>query len=177
MKRAFLAGLMLLSVTAYAEQGKEGTVDCPPPPPASKELEQIKALAGRWEGPAPKDSGHGDKVVAEYRVVSGGSAVTETMSPGTPHEMVSVYHDVNGKLMMDHYCMLGNSPQMELKSSEPGRVTLAESASSQATHKGQMRMDGVTLTRDGDTLKHSWTGKMADGSAMPGVDFELKKVA
>src|SRR3989304_768334 len=54
----------------------------------------------------------------------GGSAILETLFPGTPHEMVSVYYDDGGKLGMTHYCMLGNQPQMTLKKADGNRIDL-----------------------------------------------------
>ena len=41
-----------------------------------------------------------DADVGDIQVTSGGSALVEKLSPGTPHEMVSVYHDKDGELAM-----------------------------------------------------------------------------
>ena len=49
-----------------------------------------------------------------YQVVAGGSAILEKSFPGTPKEMVSLYHEDDGKVVMTHYCMLGNQPEMKL---------------------------------------------------------------
>jgi hypothetical protein len=46
----------------------------------------------------------GMPVRVEYRVTGAGSAVVETLFPGTPHEMVTVYHARKGVLCMTHYC-------------------------------------------------------------------------
>ena len=75
-------------------------------PAVSKELERVKQLAGRWEGISQEEGKEAEPAVVEYKVTSGGSAVVETLFPGTPHEMVSVYHDEHGKVAMTHYCML-----------------------------------------------------------------------
>ena len=80
---------------------------------ASASLERIKQLVGTWIGTGG-DMGDG-KVEVQYRLSSGGSAVVETLFPGTPHEMTSVYYDEAGKLTMTHYCMLGNHPTLRLK--------------------------------------------------------------
>jgi hypothetical protein len=92
----------------------------------SKEFERIKSLAGHWEGTSTEaDSKEApQKAEADYRVTSGGSAVIETLFPGTPHEMVSVYHDQNGKLELTHYCMLGNHPNMQVKSASEKEIDL-----------------------------------------------------
>lgn len=49
-----------------------------------------------------------------FRVTAGGSAVHETIFPGSKMEMVSVYHLDRGRLLMTHYCVLGNQPRMKL---------------------------------------------------------------
>ena len=81
-------------------------------------LAKLKALEGRWTGPAVWDQG-GQKGNVEfevtYRVTSGGKAVLETMMPGTPGEMVTVYHLDGRDLVLVHYCTSGNQPRMKLE--------------------------------------------------------------
>ena len=97
--------------SVWAGDGKE----CPIPTiKTSAELATIKALAGKWTGTAKHSNGTTEPTVVEYHLTSGGSAVEEKITPGTPHEMVTMYHDLGGKLAMTHYCMLGNQPQMVL---------------------------------------------------------------
>ena len=50
---------------------------------------------------------------------AGGSAVQETQFPGTPMEMVSVYHLDGADLVMTHYCVLGNQPRMKADPKSP----------------------------------------------------------
>src|SRR3954467_2783963 len=67
----------------------------------SPEFERMKALAGTWKGKT--DMGQGPiEMTVEYRVISGGSAVEERIFAGTPKEMVTMYHDKNGKLALTH---------------------------------------------------------------------------
>jgi len=62
-----------------------------------------------------------------YRLASGGSVVEETLFPGTPHEMISMYHVVDGELVLTHYCAMANQPRMRLdrKASAPERLVFA----------------------------------------------------
>ena len=76
--------------------------------PGSAQLDKIKALAGDWEGKAPD----GKAVHASYKLVSGGSAVAETLAVAGEPDMLTVYHLNGGELMMTHYCSLGNQPRM-----------------------------------------------------------------
>lgn len=79
---------------------------------AVQALDRLKGLAGTWEGSIEgKEGGHATLV---YRVISGGSAVLETLFPGTDHEMISVYTVEGNELRMVHYCALGNQPRFRL---------------------------------------------------------------
>jgi hypothetical protein len=75
-------------------------------------FEQMKKLAGTWVE-ADKDGKPTDKVMSVIKVTAGGSAVQETLFPGQPMEMMSVYHMDGADLVMTHYCVLGNQPKMK----------------------------------------------------------------
>jgi hypothetical protein len=62
---------------------------------------------------ADKDGKPTAEVVSIVKVTAGGSAVHETLFPGQPHEMVSVYYRDGTDLIMTHYCVLGNQPRMK----------------------------------------------------------------
>ena len=104
--RAALPCLILLGTAAMtgAEEKK---------PEAAGKLgvfDQFKQLAGEWVG---KETGKNGRVHVTYKVTSGGSAVVETILPGTDHEMVTVIHPDGDDLLLTHYCMLGNQPHMK----------------------------------------------------------------
>src|SRR5271163_364530 len=75
-------------------------------------LEKFKQLAGEWVGKGLHEGKEMD-VHASYKVTAGGSAVVETIFPGTPHEMITVIHADGDALALTHYCMLGNQPHMK----------------------------------------------------------------
>jgi hypothetical protein len=110
-----LAGLMLIALT-----GATRADDKPAKPAADTHpgLERIKKLAGTWVE-SDKDGKPTDKVVSVIKVTAGGSAVQETLFPGTPQEMVSVYHRDGSDLVMTHYCMLGNQPRLKADPKAP----------------------------------------------------------
>jgi hypothetical protein len=76
----------------------------------------LKGLAGEWQGKA-MDKEKGPDISVTYRITANGSVVLETLFPGTEHEMLTLYHLDNGKLVLTHYCAMGNQPRMEL---DPG---------------------------------------------------------
>jgi hypothetical protein len=72
---------------------------------------RLKGLAGEWQAAMP---GQKEPVTVTYRVTSGGNVVMETIMPNTGHEMVTLYHLDSGRLVLTHYCALGNQPKMAL---------------------------------------------------------------
>jgi hypothetical protein len=80
---------------------------------ADAALDRLKSLTGAWEGTGGDDGGEFPTRVT-YRVTGGGSAVLETLFADTPHEMISVYHKDGDRLVMTHYCAMGNQPRMRL---------------------------------------------------------------
>lgn len=147
-----------------------------PAPATSAQLNQLKQLAGRWEGTSQQEGGAEEPAAAEYHVTSGGSAVVETLSPGTSHEMVSVYHDArNGKLAMTHYCMLGNQPDLDLVSSGEQKLDFSLSPSSPIP-ASEMHMHALQLSWDGpDHITQVWTS-FKDGQPQGSVTIHLKRV-
>src|SRR5262249_15198538 len=81
-------------------------------------FEQFKQLAGGWVGKGPVKDGPDVHIL--YKVTAGGSAVVETLFPGTDHEMVSVIHPDGPDLLLTHYCHLGNQPQMKASAQSEG---------------------------------------------------------
>ena len=150
--------------------------DMPTPPASSAQLNQLKKLAGRWEGTSQHEGGAGEPAAAEYRVTSGGSAVMETLFPGTPHEMVSVYHDSRtGKPAMTHYCMLGNQPELELAGSGEGILDFNLSTASDIP-ASELHMHALKLSWDGpDQLTQVWTS-YKDGQPQGSTTIRLKRV-
>ena len=146
------------------------------PPESSAELNQLKQLAGRWQGTSQQEGGAEEPAAADYRVTSGGSAVVETLFPGTPREMVSVYHDArSGKPAMTHYCMLGNQPELELMSSGEQKLDFSLSPSSPIP-TSEMHMHALKLSWDGpDRLTQVWTS-YKNGQPQGSVTIRLKRV-
>jgi len=111
MATRFILAAIVGSVLALAGFA---AADKPAPKAEAKHpgLEQFKQLAGEWVG--KEVEGKKDKEVhVKYKVTSGGSAVVETLFPDTDHEMVTVITRDGDDLVLTHYCMLGNQPQMK----------------------------------------------------------------
>ena len=88
-----------------------GAAATPPGVTSQEALDRLKALTGTWEGSV---EGQAEKVRVIYRTISGGTAVMETLFPGMPEEMISVYFADGPELRMTHYCAAGNQPHLRL---------------------------------------------------------------
>jgi hypothetical protein len=166
-----LCAVVLLAGTfcAMAEEAKPAAVK------HSAEFDRIKSLVGKWTGKVDMGQGPVD-MTADYRVIAGGSVVEERVFAGTPQEMVTMYYDKGGKLAMTHYCMLGNRPQMSLKSSDAKSITLDFDESCGIDAKKECHMHGVTIGFvDADTITTSCKALM-DGKEMPECANTLKRV-
>ena len=114
MRRLLACGLVLtlvltLSTTGYGDDKPGAKL---PAPRTNAGLEKMKKLAGTWVA-ADKDGKATDQVVSVIKVTAGGSVVHETLFPGQPLEMVSIYTAEGPDLILTHYCMLGNQPRMK----------------------------------------------------------------
>jgi hypothetical protein len=134
-------------------------------------FEQFKQLAGEWVG--KKD---GMELRATYKVTAGGSAVVETIFPGTEHEMITVIHMDGDDLRLTHYCMLGNQPQMKADGKgDPGKIEFKFVKATNLKSPKEMHMHDATFTFvNSDTLRVQWTHCM-DGTVGGGEVLELKR--
>jgi hypothetical protein len=119
MMRKFLTCGLVFTLVLAISTAAHGESDAKlPPPPTNAGLEKMKKLAGTWVA-ADKDGKPTDQVVSIIKVTAGGSAVHETLFPGQPHEMVSVYTADGADLILTHYCVLGNQPRMKADPKSP----------------------------------------------------------
>jgi hypothetical protein len=107
MKALRIAACIMLFTTAVFAQSD-----------AQKSFEQLKSLAGSWEG---KNS-MGQSVQVSYRMTAGGSALmSEIVGHGeTMITMINV--DGPNRLLLTHYCAVGNQPRMQASASPDGKT-------------------------------------------------------
>ena len=173
-QKYILAGLVVLLTSGPLNVAGEEEVHTPYA--GSKAFQQIKQLAGNWEGTV--DMGKGpQKINASYRVSSAGSVLVETIFEGTPNEMVTVYHDdKNQRLGLTHYCGLNNQPKMVLIGDTDNSLEfdLAQDAPIDAAREPHMH--ALTLTFAGkDEIQQHWT-QFAQGAKKKVVTISYKRV-
>ncbi|HZC24186.1 MAG TPA: hypothetical protein VE866_12660 [Candidatus Binatia bacterium] len=129
-----MAPFTLLGVMAFAQADSHKPADPPALSDAQKSFEQLKTLAGSWQGPVTTDmkmdESMGDKPLqVTLRVTSRGNALVHEMkeagSPDDPtkndHPVTMLYLD-GDHLTLVHYCDAGNRPRMVARKSADGKT-------------------------------------------------------
>jgi len=164
------------SLTHAADKPKDTCPEkCPIPKVAtSASFDLIKSLAGTWKG-TWVENGKKEPMKVVFKVTSGGTAVEETIFPGTPKEMISMYTLDDGKVKLTHYCMIGNQPNMLQTKAEKNSVQLDFVKTKGINPKKDMFMSGILLVKkDEHHLTYSGSGMMK-GKPMPHNPIELTR--
>jgi hypothetical protein len=128
---------------------------------------RLKTLIGTWQGKG-LDKTKEMPVQVTYRLTGAGSALVETLFPGTPHEMMTVYHMDGDALMLTHYCAIGNQPRMVLdRTSTQGQFVFAFAGGTNMTPALDKHMHNARIRIvDADHLETEWDtyqgGKLVD---------------
>ena len=172
-KACSLTGVAVLALTMVAAtEEKPGTKAQEPPG-----LARLKAMSGEWTAvPTDEKEGHSGRMT--YKVTAGGSAVAETIFPGSDHEMLSVYHAEGGDLVMTHYCMLGNQPKMRAeRGGDPKKLVFKCVPGGSVKCATEEHMHQCTMTFiDDDHVKTEWVlFKEGKEAGKHGFKLERKK--
>lgn len=152
MKPTALIAITIATLTACQNNTNIKPTHCIDMPPykGTAAFEKMKTLVGKWSAESPMMG----KMNTEFRLIAGGSVVEERFAAGTPMEMLSTYYDVNGKLMMTHYCALRNQPRMRLVKSTADSLTFDFTPTPGLDPAKEHHMHGATYTfLDADHLK------------------------
>ena len=139
------------------------------------QMEKLKGLVGSWDGTG-KD---GNPIHVSYKMVSAGSTLMETLDMAEHKEsMMTVYHMNGDKVMLTHYCSMGNQPRMKAESSKDEN-TLAFSFVDATNMAGprDAHMHKVVFTfKDDDHFTQEWTMREKGKDGPPTVfNFERAK--
>jgi hypothetical protein len=150
-------------IVAALAAGAAGAPAAPAPPArettaASPAFERFKALAGDWVAAEDGEMSKKGDFVARYAVTAGGSAVVETVFPGSPHEMVTVYHADGPDLVLTHYCMEGNQPRMRARGASGSRFDFEFDGGTGVDPRHDKHMHSATVELVGDDeIRTVWT--------------------
>lgn len=160
----------------------------PPPDPAAA-WSLVETLAGpggtsRWDADLDGD-GVADTVVS-YRLIGGGSALVETLFPGTAHEMETVHHldrrASDARLLCTHYCGAGIQPRLMLTGGDlapelgsPPTLTYTFLDATNLPDPDAVHMNGVTFTFHApDRVDAAWTAS-SRGVTGPHATFAMTR--
>jgi hypothetical protein len=95
-----------------------------------------------------------------YRSASSGTVVTEVISLGTDHEMMTVYFMQGSDLVATHYCAAGNQPhfKLDVAKSTPTELVFAFDGGTNfdPAKDGHVHDGRLAFTGDGG-LDSAWT--------------------
>jgi len=146
-----LCSLFLPSLLAFALAAQETH----PPAQTSPAFDQLKSLAGEWEG---KNSA-GAPVKVTYQLAANGSTVMERLQPPNEPDMVTMYTLDGGRLIAAHYCSVGNQPTMQTVplASATGKYNFVFTHLSGAKSPEEAHMQSLTLNiTDKNHLTQVW---------------------
>ncbi len=139
-------------------------------------FDKLKSLVGTWQG---KDE-EGKPVTISYKIVSAGSSIMETLDMADNKEMmITMYHLDGSKIMMTHYCSMGNQPRMRAeKMSSDGKTINFKFVDGTNLDKAKdSYMNKLVFTfKDADHFSQQWTMRMAENKEHPAMfEFERAK--
>jgi len=141
---------------------------------AAAGFEKLKSLVGEWQSKSPDGQG----VTVSYQLLSGGTALMETLKPSNEAGMVSVYHLDGDNLRMTHYCTAGNQPRMRAEAPS-GEIKQLRFVFVDATNLAKLSDDhihGLTITfQDKDHITQEWAVREGGKDTFTTHKLERKK--
>jgi hypothetical protein len=132
----------------------------------------LKGLAGDWDVNVEKMG----KTEFQYKVTSNGSAVMETLFPGSEHEMVTLYYMDGADLALTHYCAMGNQPRMKFTGvSDKGEYVFDFAGGSNIDPAKDMHMHAVRIRILGPDKVESVWDSWKDGKKVESKTFVLAR--
>jgi len=136
-------------------------------PGARAQFDQLKTLAGKWEGKSP--DGHTSNTT--YEVISSGTALLERMAHDS---MTSMYHVDGDRVLLTHYCAVGNQPRLALAAEGNVYTFTYVDATNVSSPKVPIIVKMVLRIVDKDNIVQEWTSR-TDGK-LDSLVVELHRV-
>ena len=137
---------------------------------SQKAFAAIKNMPGSWQGSTPD----GRPLKVTFTVVSGGSAVMSEILGD--HEMVSMFHlDGSDRLLLTHYCSVGNQPRLQASVSADGKTitfNFVDATNLASPDAGHMQRMVLTLLDDNHHTE-DWT--FIDHGKVMKESFDLRR--
>jgi hypothetical protein len=159
-RTATVAASLVLSVHALLAAAAPPAGAAPPAAakPAHAGFERFTTLAGDWVAAEDGEMVKKGDLVARYAVTAAGSAVVETVFPGSAHEMVTVYHADGPDVVLTHFCMEGNQPRMRAREARGPRFDFAFDGGTNIDPGRDRHMHSAWVEFVGaDEIRNEWT--------------------
>lgn len=154
----FLSVLLLGMSLSHSALAKKNKSDATTP------FDTLKTLEGTWKAQVEMNGKKEDARLV-YKVTSGGNALEETIFAGSPKEMVSIYFKDNDRVLMTHYCMMGNQPRLKVTEVVRNKIKFEQLDATGMKTPQDSHMGGLTVTfKDKDHFQQEWVHFNADGS-------------
>jgi hypothetical protein len=175
----FMLPVVLISIATVGFAQTDTQKKDAPKSDAQKSFEQLKTLAGSWEGRVttdPKEAFKGDDhMKVTLRVTSRGNALMHEMTGNSPDDPISMVYLDNDRLLLTHFCDAGNRPRMVAKASPDGKTIEFDFLDVAGnTQYGNMYHAKFTLI-DADHHTEDWTFHMKDKMVTGHVDLQRVK--
>jgi hypothetical protein len=157
-----LAALVLLSGCAQHDHHSHASgvrAAIATTPEAKAAWEKLRTLEGEWEGQHPETGAWMPS--ASMKVSSNNSVLRELMFPGSAHEMTNMYHLDGDRVVLTHYCGMGNQPRLASRGLQPSpqgetlHFTI-DSVSNLADAQGMFMGDLLVTFRPDGTISQNW---------------------
>ena len=139
-------------------------------------LDRLKALAGDWSAEG-LDGNSAPNARMRYEVTANGSAVVETLFPGSAHEMRTVYVKDGDDVVLTHYCASTHHPRMRAKPSSDGTLRFEFDGAMNFDPARDPHMHDATLTFVGpDQIRSRWSFWLDGKPAAHSADFHARRI-
>ena len=135
---------------------------------AQKAFATLKDMPGTWQGSSPEGP-----VKVTFKVTAGGSAVMSEILG--KEDMISMFHMDGGRLLLTHYCTVGNQPRMAASVSLDAKTftfTYVDATNLSAPDAGHMQQMILTVV---DQNHHTEEWVFVDHGHEHRVTFDLRR--
>ena len=146
------------------------------------DYERLKMLSGDWFLVSGVRLGvelepDFEQPFLSYAISSGGHSVVERLFADKPNEMTSVYYLDSGRLMMDHYCSLGNQPRMIALADSGDKITFRLIGVTNLDDENDLHISAHALEFNGpNELTATW-GATKEGISGGGSRYTVRRSA
>jgi hypothetical protein len=150
-RRLLAISILSLAVTVSAGAARRAAASTEVDPETA--FSRLKALVGNWDVESTQGKAH-----SRFELIAGGSVLLEHFTEPGGQEMLTAYHLDGSRLVLTHYCVAGNQPQMvaEKFDSASGELDFAFAGGSNIAPGAGHMHDAVFHLASNDHFDAKW---------------------